>query len=144
MKNAKNYKNSQTGSLIHELRKSAGLSQEELAEEIDCSSQTISNIENDRYLSKDIALKLSNFFKVPLDYILGNIEKPDEYKKAFIEDVSIMSQAAKARETIVDYLIISEGNRKIKLSESEKELLMNEIIWYGRVRLQKIIRERER
>lgn len=142
MKNNQNYKNNSSGVIVKKLRKHAGFSQEELAEKIDCSSQTISNIECGKGISADIAIKLSRVFNVPADYILGKINQPDEYIKQTLESISLMSRAVEARETLVEYLIVSEGNRKLKLTEEEKEMLMNEIIWYGRVRLQKIIKER--
>lgn len=139
---SKNYKKNPTGVLVKELRKSAGYTQEGLAEKIGCSTQTISNIECGKNISADIAVKLSSVFHVPADYILGKIEAPDEYTRRTKEALSILFRAAEARETLVEYLVISEGNKKLKLTESEKQELMNEIIWYGRVRLQKIVRER--
>ncbi len=142
MYSGKKYKGKSSGSLIRELRKAAGLTQEQLAGEIDCDPQTISNVENDRYLSADIALKISKRFRVPVDYILGKIDSPDEYSKMIAADISLMSQAAKAQETLVDYLVASENNRKLKLTEAEKQELIGEMIWYGRMRLRKIISER--
>lgn len=142
MNDSKNYKQNERGVLIKELRKSMGYTQEQLAEEIECSTQTISNIECGKTISSDIAIKLSSVFHVPADYLLGKIEAPDEYTRRTKEALSILFRAAEARKTLVEYLVVSENNRKLKLTESEKEELMNEIIWYGRVRLQKIIRER--
>lgn len=142
MNDSKNYKQNERGVLIKELRKSMGYTQEQLAEEIECSTQTISNIECGKTISSDIAIKLSSVFHVPADYLLGKIEAPDEYTRRTKEALSILFRAAEARKTLVEYLVVSENNRKLKLTESEKEELMSEIIWYGRVRLQKIIRER--
>ncbi len=142
MNDSKNYKQSEKGVLVKELRKSMGYTQEQLAEEIECSTQTISNIECGKTISSDMAMKLSSVFHVPADYLLGKIEAPDEYTRRTKEALSILFRAAEARKTLVEYLVVSENNRKLKLTESEKEELMNEIIWYGRVRLQKIIRER--
>lgn len=142
MNDSKNYKQNERGVLIKELRKSMGYTQEQLAEEIECSTQTISNIECGKTISSDIAIKLSSVFHVPADYLLGKIEAPDEYTRRTKEALSILFRAAEARKTLVEYLVVSENNRKLKLTELEKEELMNEIIWYGRVRLQKIIRER--
>lgn len=123
-------------------REASGLTQEELAEKIDCSVQTISNIECGKYLSVDKAVKLASVFNVPHDYLLGKIGHPDEYVRLLNQDLSLMYRALSARETLVEYLVTSEGNRKLKLSEAEKELLMNEIMWFGRVRLKRIIQER--
>ncbi len=142
MESRKNYKQSKTGDLIKELRKSAGYTQEGLAEKIGCSTQTISNIECGKYISADIAVKLSSVFHVPADYILGKIETPDEYARRTLEAVSILSRAAEAQETLVEYLVASENNKKLKLTEAEKQELTSEMIWYGRMRLRKIISER--
>ena len=142
MESRKNYKQSKTGDLIKELRKSAGYTQEGLAEKIGCSTQTISNIECGKYISADIAVKLSSVFHVPADYILGKIETPDEYARRTLEAVSILSRAAEAQETLVEYLVASENNKKLKLTEAEKQELTGEMIWYGRMRLRKIISER--
>lgn len=109
---------------------------------IDCSEQTISNIETGRYLSTDKAVKIARVFNVPPDYVLGKIEDPSEYKKRIVNDISLMSQAIAGVESFITYLIASEGKRKFKLSESEKQSLMSEIIWYGRMRIEKIIKER--
>ena len=142
MNNNKNYKSISREDIVRNLRKYAGYTQEQLAEKIECSSQTISNIECGKGISADIAIKLSKVFNVPAAYILGEIDRPDEYVKQTIESISLMARTVEAQETIVEYLIASEGNRRLKLSEEEKQLLKNEILWYGRVRLQKIIRER--
>jgi len=48
---------------IRELRTARGLSQQELAEEMDVSRQTINSIETDRYTpSLPLALSLARFF----------------------------------------------------------------------------------
>lgn len=56
---------------IAELRKKLGITQTRLGEELGVSQQTISKYENvDENISGDMLLALSNFFKVPVDYIL--------------------------------------------------------------------------
>lgn len=56
---------------IAELRKKWGLTQTRLGEELGVSQQTISKYENvDENISGDMLLALSNFFRVPVDYIL--------------------------------------------------------------------------
>jgi len=142
MKDSKNYKQNTSGTLIRELRKSAGYTQEGLAEKIGCSTQTISNIECGKYISVDIAFKLSSVFSVPADYILGKIDRPDEYAKQVKENVSIIFRTAEALETLIQYLVARTNNKKLKLTESEKEELKAEIIWYGSARLQQIIKKR--
>lgn len=55
---------------IKELRKSVNKTQEEFAESIDVSSQTISNLEREvANLSSDIALKIAKEYAVSLDWL---------------------------------------------------------------------------
>ena len=55
---------------IRELRTARGLSQEELAKELDVSRQTINSIEKERYTpSLPLALKLARFFAKPVEEI---------------------------------------------------------------------------
>lgn len=61
---------------IAELRKKLGLTQMRLGEEIGVSQQTISKYENaDENISGDMLIVLSEFFKVPVDYILKKDEQ---------------------------------------------------------------------
>ena len=55
---------------IRALRTARGLSQEELAKELDVSRQTINSIEKERYTaSLPLALKLARFFAKPVEEI---------------------------------------------------------------------------
>ena len=143
MKTSQNHK-WKSADIVKELRKAAGLSQSELAEEIECSEQTISNIECGRYLSSDKAIKIAKLFKVPLHYVQGNIEKPGEYKAAILESISLMQRYATALETFAEYLLVTAGKKKSTLTDAEKETLMQELEWYGSARLQKMLKERGR
>ncbi len=61
---------------IAELRKKLGLTRMRLGEEIGVSQQTISKYENaDENISGDMLIVLSEFFKVPVDYILKKDEQ---------------------------------------------------------------------
>ncbi|MHB8130005.1 MAG: helix-turn-helix domain-containing protein [Mobilitalea sp.] len=79
------------GERIRECRKQLNLSQEQLAEVIDITPNTISNMETGSYnASVDNIIKLALFFKVSLDYlIMGSgqavmILKEDSYIKRYI------------------------------------------------------------
>ena len=64
---------------IAELRKKLGLTQMRLGEEIGVSQQTISKYENaDENISGDMLIVLSEFFKVPVDYILKKDEQVEK------------------------------------------------------------------
>ena len=55
---------------LEELRKARGLRQEELAEALEVSRQTIGSLENGRYNpSILLALKLSRYFGLPIEEI---------------------------------------------------------------------------
>ena len=55
---------------LEELRKARGLRQEELAEALEVSRQTIGSLENGRYNpSILLAFKLSRYFDVPIEEI---------------------------------------------------------------------------
>ena len=55
---------------LEELRKNKGLSQEQLAENVLVSRQTIISLEKGRYNpSLDLAFRLSKFFNVPIEDI---------------------------------------------------------------------------
>lgn len=111
------------GNKIKELRKSRGLTQEQLAEKINISFQAISKWENDLALP-DITMMpvLASFFGVSMDEIfdfnLKEIEKEVE---------KITDEAYKYRET--DYKkgreIIEEGLRKYP----NNEILLNNLLY---------------
>lgn len=62
---------------LEELRKARGLRQEELAEALEVSRQTIGSLENGRYNpSILLAFKLSWYFGVPIEEIFIYEEEP--------------------------------------------------------------------
>lgn len=55
---------------LEELRKAKGIKQEELAEILEVSRQTIGSIENGRYNpSIQLAFKISRYFEMPIEAI---------------------------------------------------------------------------
>lgn len=64
---------------VEELRKEKGINQEELANILEVSRQTISSIENGRYApSIFLAFKMSNFFRKSIEEIF--IYEEDHYE----------------------------------------------------------------
>lgn len=60
------------GTRLKELRKSKQITQQELAESINLVKSSISAYEKDfKYPSIDVLIKLSNYFNVSCDYLLG-------------------------------------------------------------------------
>ncbi len=61
---------------LEELRKKKGINQEELANILEVSRQTISSLENGKYApSIFLAFKISNYFKLPIEEIFIYEEK---------------------------------------------------------------------
>lgn len=70
------------GERLYELRNKKNLSQEELAEVLDVSRQSISKWENDKaYPEMTRLLFMSDYFDVSLDYLMRGIEKEDDDEK---------------------------------------------------------------
>ena len=64
---------------IRDLREDRDLSQKKLAAELNCSQQVYSNYElGQRDIPTDILIKLSKFYGVSVDYILGLTDKPHQ------------------------------------------------------------------
>ena len=63
---------------IRDLREDRDLTQKCLAKELNCSQQVYSNYElGQRDIPTDILIKLSGFYNVSVDYILGITENPN-------------------------------------------------------------------
>ena len=57
---------------IRDLREDRDLTQKDLAKHLNCSQQVYSNYElGQRDIPTDLLIKLSNFYDVSVDYILG-------------------------------------------------------------------------
>ena len=71
------------GNRLYELRKSRNISQEELAELLDVSRQSISKWENDKaYPEMTRLLYMSDYFGVSLDYLMRGVEKDEHHDEA--------------------------------------------------------------
>ncbi len=62
---------------IRDLREDSDLSQSTIAKSLNCSQQVYSNYElGQRDIPTDILIKLSKFYNVSVDYILGITDNP--------------------------------------------------------------------
>lgn len=62
---------------IRDLREDKDLTQKEMAKAVNCSQQVYSNYElGQRDIPLDILIKLSKFYNVSVDYILGLSDNP--------------------------------------------------------------------
>ena len=66
---------------IRDLREDGDLTQKELARALNCSQQVYSNYElGQRDIPTDILIKLSRFYSVSVDYLLGISDNPSILK----------------------------------------------------------------
>ena len=66
---------------IRDLREDADLKQREVAEMLNCSQRVYSNYElGQRDIPTDVLIKLSNYYQVSTDYILGLTNNPKRIK----------------------------------------------------------------
>lgn len=66
---------------IRDLRENHALTQKHVANMLNCSQQVYSNYElGQRDIPTDILIKLSRFYKVSTDYILGETDNPKQLK----------------------------------------------------------------
>ncbi len=66
---------------IRDLREDHDLTQKQMTEILNCSQQVYSNYElGQRDMPTDILIKLSQFYKVSTDYILGLCDNPIQNK----------------------------------------------------------------
>lgn len=101
-----------TGKRIQLLRKQKGLSQEELADRLDVSSNTVAKIECGlRRSSVDFVVDLVNFFDTTVDYIIlgEEIKKESDYDFLIREIDDQVEQLLELKENL-----LKEKNEKIK------------------------------
>ncbi len=73
------------GERLYELRKNKNISQEELAELLDVSRQSISKWENDKaYPEMTRLLFMSEYFDVSLDYLMRGVEGDERNEEAAV------------------------------------------------------------
>ena len=112
------------GERLYELRNKNNLSQEELAEVLDVSRQSISKWENDKaYPEMTRLLFMSDYFDVSLDYLMRGIKKENNEEKVTADDADKNSVQfiPKSKDIIyvavyLDYLLISRTHCKCNIS----------------------------
>lgn len=106
--------NSEFGKRLAELRKSEGLTREELANELDMSINTLRNYENGlREPGHNFVIQMANRFNVTTDYILGLTSKDGDN----LSDVTIVSNnelESREKSLIFNYRQLNpEGQEKL-------------------------------
>lgn len=92
------------GERIIENRNELGISQEELAEEIGVSINTLSNMENGKYFPKiDNIIMLSEAFSVSLEYmILGEYEPKEAEDPAVVKYKGLPKEEQRKLKIVMD------------------------------------------
>ena len=83
------------GKKIKSLRENSGLEAQKLASELSVGKSTLSNWENDRRTpDTDTLIKIANYFKVSVDYLLGRTDERNLNKEKPKLDEGIKTIAA--------------------------------------------------
>lgn len=88
------YDQKESGKRIANLRKEKGLTQEQLAEQLNLAAHSLGNIERgSRGISIDLLVELAQFFNVSTDYILlGKMTREDGTKKELRKVISLIRE----------------------------------------------------
>lgn len=109
------------GERLYELRNKNNLSQEELAEVLDVSRQSISKWENDKaYPEMTRLLFMSDYFDVSLDYLMRGIKKENNEEKVTADDADKNSNDKYKTKNI----LLVWNNFLYNLSPKQKTLFM--------------------
>ena len=109
------------GERLYELRNKNNLSQEELAEVLDVSRQSISKWENDKaYPEMTRLLFMSDYFDVSLDYLMRGIKKEKNEEKVTADDADKNSNDKYKTKNI----LLVWNNFLSNLSPNQKTLFM--------------------
>ena len=113
IENNKNITSKKFGNILKKLRTDRHLTQKNLASEICCQANTISSYETGtNEPSIEILIKLSNFFDVSLDYLVGisNIKNP--YKNSYLLDKKFPENF----NILEEFLLLDEDSQKFILN----------------------------
>lgn len=109
---------------LKKLRKSKGLTQQELAQEMETTKLTISNWENEKHTIKaEKAKQLADFFGVTVGYLLGFSVEPSDYD---IELHNKISEQIKKEQYVLFLDFIKQVD--LCLSDNQIDSLFNNLI----------------
>ena len=93
---------------LKNLRRSAGLTMEQLGQKLGVSKQTVSNWENDNIMpSIDMLIRIADFFHVSTDYLLGR-DVQDPSAPQMIDITGLTPRQTEHIQYIIDDLRNSE------------------------------------
>lgn len=94
------------GNNLRKMRKSHGLTQEQFAEKIECSTRYVSDIEQDRAKpSYEILIRICNVYKISIDDIfIDYLKKYSDKEKIEYDLVGYKNLSEKDQKTIVNLI----------------------------------------
>ncbi len=110
-------KENKVGNKIKQLRKSMGLTQEQLAEKIDMDSKHLSKIENGLHLPtyKTLA-KLAEFLKLDIEEIENAaLNKNEELNPAYLKSLKILNSAKNNNELMYYFEVLKLAQKGMRL-----------------------------
>ena len=108
------------GNRIKKCREGVGLTQVQLAKKLGVSPSVISGAESKRGCSKNLAIKLSQFFNKPLDFFINKSEKQ------FIKEKKLFETT----EMVLDKLYEENIFNDIDTLDDETKALIEKSFWF--------------
>lgn len=108
------------GNRIKKCRESVGLTQVQLAKKLGVSASVISGAESKRGCSKNLAIKLSQFFNKPLDFFINKSEEQ------FIKDKKLFETTEMVLEKLYEENILKD----IDKLDDETKALIEKSFWF--------------
>lgn len=107
------------GKRLYQLRKTASMTQQQLADMLQVSKYAISSYENTNTSPKDeLKLQLAKIFNVSLDYLLGLIDTPLPYNRddenVLCLPASLSEQSKKEIEKYIEFIVSKEEDKKYR------------------------------
>ncbi|MFG6273942.1 helix-turn-helix domain-containing protein [Megasphaera hexanoica] len=107
---------------VKELRKQRNMTQEELGKVLDIQKAAISKYENGRAEpSTDVLKKMSAFFGVSIDYLLGNSSDPSQESGGYYSDPEVAQMAEELR-TDPDKRILFDATKDLSKDDIDTVL----------------------
>lgn len=106
------------GNKIFQLRKAKGLSQEELAEKLNVSRQSVSKWETDQSVpDSDNITAMCAFFNVSLDGFMGNVSEPP----AVVQETAV---------TVEPPAALEQTDGKAENKQLWKKIVLTSLVWF--------------
>lgn len=119
------------GNRLKEMRKSKGITQSQLADDLNVALSVIAGAETKRGISKNLAPKLAEYFNTSVDYWIN-----EDAEKEFIIDSEFLETTKIVAKRFIDENIITLNNID-NISKDEMDLLIKSLKFDLKVYLKK-------